>query len=510
MPKTNGTQYDSKKSKNVHTKVCIIGSGPAGITAAWHLLKNGVKDVTLIEGSRTLNLEDSRRDKKYLYDGKADGLFDPNEKEFLLLPYPGGNNFCKERERIFGGTSAHWAGQCRPLDKITFEERAGFPGWPIKRTDLDPYYAKASAFLELYGNYYDSNQKNPGYNFTTDFWAQVLVGLGTTAPKLDYFDTEMYQWPGGIYNFSKREFADGNEKKTIEQTDVNVILNATLVDIDHSGGRVTRLHVASLDDHKPNPQVATEFFIYADAYVLACGAVANARQLLLSNAGNEHYQVGHYFMCHPIPRWGYPVVTIEPASFLTAAEQAFMTGAAWSDQNGVTVAARLSPKDEQQKDLKVGGCWFDGASPGGIYYEMRPNHASCVTLNDTPDPVFPQKKQTRITWVLSDTDQKTYEHLTQRYKEAILALKRGNTVSFASWEDVKRKLMVNGHHIGTTRMSDQPQDGVVDKNLKVHTLDKLYVAGSSVFPTAGISNPTFTIVTLSIRLAEHLSGLLKG
>jgi choline dehydrogenase-like flavoprotein len=159
MPKTNGTQYDSKKSKNVHTKVCIIGSGPAGITAAWHLLKNGVKDVTLIEGSRTLNLEDSRRDKKYLYDGKADGLFDPNEKEFLLLPYPGGNNFCKERERIFGGTSAHWAGQCRPLDKITFEERAGFPGWPIKRTDLDPYYAKASAFLELYGNYYDSNQK---------------------------------------------------------------------------------------------------------------------------------------------------------------------------------------------------------------------------------------------------------------------------------------------------------------------------------------------------------------
>ena len=35
----------------ISTQVCIIGSGPAGITAAWHLQKAGLK-VTLIEGSR--------------------------------------------------------------------------------------------------------------------------------------------------------------------------------------------------------------------------------------------------------------------------------------------------------------------------------------------------------------------------------------------------------------------------------------------------------------------------
>jgi choline dehydrogenase-like flavoprotein len=45
---------------------------------------------------------------------------------------------------------------------------------------------------------------------------------------------------------------------------------------------------------------------------------------------------------------------------------------------------------------------------------------------------------------------------------------------------------------------------VVDANLKVHSLDNLYVAGSSVFPSAGISNPTFTIIMFSIRLADHL------
>jgi choline dehydrogenase-like flavoprotein len=57
-------------------------------------------------------------------------------------------------------------------------------------------------------------------------------------------------------------------------------------------------------------------------------------------------------------------------------------------------------------------------------------------------------------------------------------------------------------------MSSDPTKGVVDANLKVHSLDNLYVAGSSVFATAGISNPTFTIITLSIRLAEHLSKTL--
>jgi choline dehydrogenase-like flavoprotein len=51
-----------------------------------------------------------------------------------------------------------------------------------------------------------------------------------------------------------------------------------------------------------------------------------------------------------------------------------------------------------------------------------------------------------------------------------------------------------------------PAQGVVDANLKVHSMDNLYVAGSSVFVTAGVSNPTFTIITLSIRLADHLAG----
>jgi choline dehydrogenase-like flavoprotein len=61
-----------------------------------------------------------------------------------------------------------------------------------------------------------------------------------------------------------------------------------------------------------------------------------------------------------------------------------------------------------------------------------------------------------------------------------------------------------GHHMGTTRMSADPKKGVVDADCRVHGLKNLYVASSSVFPTAGFANPTLTILAIALRLADHL------
>jgi choline dehydrogenase-like flavoprotein len=60
------------------------------------------------------------------------------------------------------------------------------------------------------------------------------------------------------------------------------------------------------------------------------------------------------------------------------------------------------------------------------------------------------------------------------------------------------------HHIGTTRMSTDPRQGVVDSQCKVHGIDNLFIAGSAVFPTSGHANPTLTLVALAIRLSERL------
>ena len=61
------------------------------------------------------------------------------------------------------------------------------------------------------------------------------------------------------------------------------------------------------------------------------------------------------------------------------------------------------------------------------------------------------------------------------------------------------------HHMGTTRMHESPRMGVTDANCRVHGLQNLYVAGSSLFPCAGHQNPTLTIVALALRLADHLN-----
>jgi GMC oxidoreductase len=65
------------------------------------------------------------------------------------------------------------------------------------------------------------------------------------------------------------------------------------------------------------------------------------------------------------------------------------------------------------------------------------------------------------------------------------------------------------HHMGTTRMQQDPRLGVVDENCRVHGVGNLYVAGSSVFPTGGTFNPTLTIVALALRLADHIKENLR-
>ena len=64
------------------------------------------------------------------------------------------------------------------------------------------------------------------------------------------------------------------------------------------------------------------------------------------------------------------------------------------------------------------------------------------------------------------------------------------------------------HHMGTTRMHVDAEQGVVDPDCRLHSVANVYLAGSSVFPTGGYANPTLTIVALAIRLADHLKSRL--
>jgi len=64
------------------------------------------------------------------------------------------------------------------------------------------------------------------------------------------------------------------------------------------------------------------------------------------------------------------------------------------------------------------------------------------------------------------------------------------------------------HHMCTTRMAADPADGVVDADCRMHEVDNLWVGGSSVFATGGVATPTYSLVALAVRLADHLRAVL--
>ena len=139
-----------------------------------------------------------------------------------------------------------------------------------------------------------------------------------------------------------------------------------------------------------------------------------------------------------------------------------------------------------------------------FHAEQAPNPDSRLTLSTQRDALgVPRLK---IDWRVTELDlvslEKSYGLLSRE-----LALRGAGRLDFDRDRLVfkaKRHGIVGGHHIGTTRMSTDPKDGVVDADCRVHGVGNLFVASASVFPTSGQANPTLTLLALTFRLAEHL------
>jgi choline dehydrogenase-like flavoprotein len=59
------------------------------------------------------------------------------------------------------------------------------------------------------------------------------------------------------------------------------------------------------------------------------------------------------------------------------------------------------------------------------------------------------------------------------------------------------------HILGTTRMSSEPEKGVVDKNMIHHNYRNLFVLGAGSFTTFTPNNPTLTLSALSMMSADR-------
>ena len=140
------------------------------------------------------------------------------------------------------------------------------------------------------------------------------------------------------------------------------------------------------------------------------------------------------------------------------------------------------------------------------HVEQLPDPDSRVTLSDQVDgfgmPI------PRLDWRLHEFERRTAAVMVNHANEAFQTAGIGRVIAescirdpSADWQSGVEE---GFHHLGTTRMSDSAETGVVNSECRVHGVDNLFICSSSVFPTGGSENPTFTIIALAMRLADHL------
>jgi choline dehydrogenase-like flavoprotein len=134
--------------------------------------------------------------------------------------------------------------------------------------------------------------------------------------------------------------------------------------------------------------------------------------------------------------------------------------------------------------------------------EQSPNPESRIRLSERRNAVG--SRLAVIQHALREQDWRSLRESAEQFGVAVARAGHGR-VRLNELDPEKWIQGGGGHHSGTTRMSDDPKRGVTDGDGRVHDVPNLYVAGSSLFPTAGYAHPTFTITALALRLADHLT-----
>jgi choline dehydrogenase-like flavoprotein len=472
-------------------EICILGSGPAGMALARKLTS---------AGRRVMILE-------------AGGLdYDPESQDLYIgttvssLPY---YDLDITRLRMFGGSSGHWGGACRPLDARDFQEKSLHPGisWPIEREDLDPWMEDAANVLGVEPQFEDAE-------LTDDM---RLLG---------------YRWSQRRFGFDWYDWA-------AEEPNLRVCLGSAAVNLVPGGRGIRAVEVASGSFDAPR-----RWQVEAETVVVAMGGIETSRFLLWANEQNGDalfpatVPIGRYWMEHPEVQLGEALLTERGRDMFRSTElptwragvgELMMALKRDVQAREDLLNANLKllelayPQTEQMvADLLcvapgLGQRMMDALGRNlvcGVRFssmcEQAPHEDNRVVLGASLDPLGIPRVE--LHWRIDAVERHSVAQSARLFAADLAAMNMGR-VRLAPWVSdddqpigISQGQPAHHHHMGGARMGTNPMTSVVDPNQKVHGVDNLYVAGSAVFPTGGFANPTFTIVQLSLRLADHLAG----
>jgi len=507
--------------------ICIIGAGAAGLALASEFANTHYRVVVLESGTASRS-------------GDSDEL---NETIVAGVPHSGST---EGRARTLGGATTLWGGQVLPLRESETRSRPWVPhsGWPFGPATLEPYYRRVEPLLGT-----------PGPPYGDEAWGL----LGVPAPALDR-DRYLYrfsQWAP----LTRRNMALALRTELKSSRNVDVLLGATVVNVvpARDGGHVAHVDIVAAGG-KPRQ-------VRARAYVVCCGGIETPRLLLASGGrrgiANRSGLVGRFFQDHisciagviseqsrsAVRRYFEPryrggamyTCKIEPTD-RALTEHGLLNVMAHvkfeiPEALGLLELKRML-NDVQRGRLPIPSLRSAIAMTRGaaefarlafaraalsrraaptrgrlllmVDVEQAPNPDSRIRLADETDRLGMPKAV--VDWRLSGLETRTITQFTAMLardweRAGLGTVEVVREVDFAAC-DVLGAARDIYHHMGATRLSESPRDGVVDVNLRSHEVDNLYVASGSVFPTGGIANPTFTILALALRLADRLKVVL--
>lgn len=520
---------DLGQTETLFADLCIIGSGAAGITIAREFLNSPHRLIILEGGAASI-------EPRYQ---------DPYRSEVVGLKH---NGIHIGRVRALGGTTTLWAGQSLPLFDIDFQKRDWIPhsGWPIARSDLAPFYPRAQSVMQL-----------------TPVTHDLATWPESAALPPDYTSGDLVTY---YSQFSPcPNFARAYAPALRAAENIHLITDANVLSLQSTSDASAVYEVKARSFAGKRLSVRAKFFI------VCCGGIESARLLLASNSvephgiGNRNDVVGRYFQDHPgvifpvrprsRPRFSKwydsfrqsdirHCIKIAASEKLQKSEKVLHAGGEVfypAEQDDPIDAAklvvsavrnaRLRPqvprallRIAQRPDRVIRAAFRryvrgQVASVGtsqphlGLSVEQLPNPLSRVTLSNSLDSLG--MPRTVLDWRPTDLEARSISVLAhaiaREWKRLNLADLDPDSVPIHG-----RELGLHGgytdasHHMGTTRMGDDPSTSVVDSRCRVHGYSNLYIGSSSVFPTGGFSNPTLTLMALALRAADEIKQSLSA
>jgi choline dehydrogenase-like flavoprotein len=520
----------------ITAEICILGAGPAGITIARELARTG-RDIVVIE-SGGLDFDTATQN---LYAGDSIG-------QHYAVP----EDLC--RLRYFGGSTNHWNGYCGPLDTLDFEPRSWVPhsGWPIRRADLEPYYVRAQELCELGPFAYDAPSWSGPERQFHDFLPSKLDHAFWQFSPPTRFGQVYREDLAGAANVRVYLYANAVDLETdagarvVERVHLRTLtgaagsVRASRVVLALGGIENARLLLAS---NRVRPggvgnghDLVGRFFM--EHPHIRCGSVLardptallfpafSARRTAGQQIAAEFWQDGTHLLAglkpsvraqqqHAILNAGLDIRSGPEFTGYDALRS--ITGdlrrRRWPGSFGRNLLRTIGDIDQTASGLwsRIRRRTYERPVEIVLYNrsEQAPNPDSRVMLGSARDALG--MRRVRVDWRLSPIDRRTVRRTTLLVAEELGRLDLGR-VQLSRWlraddDDAawpRSDLRGGCHHMGTTRMASDPAHGVVDADCRVHGIDNLYIAGSSVFPTGGFMNPTLTLLALALRLAGHL------